>query len=41
MNESLRERIKLNLQDHNTDYLVNIWQNGETNEWEEEVFAII
>ena len=41
MNENRREQIKTNLLTHETEYLLDIWQNGDVDEWEKEVFEIV
>ena len=41
MSENRREQIKTNLLTHDTEYLLGIWQNGDADEWEKEVFEII
>lgn len=41
MRENLRERIKTNLLTQDTEYLLDIWQNGDVDEWEKEVFEIV
>lgn len=41
MSENRREQIKTNLLTQDTEYLLDIWQNGDVDEWEKEVFEII
>lgn len=41
MSENHRERIKTNLLSQDTEYLLDIWQNGDVDEWEKEVFEIV
>lgn len=41
MSENHREQIKTNLLNQDTEYLLDIWQNGDVDEWEKDVFEII
>ena len=41
MSENRRKQIKQNLLSKDTDYLIDVWQHGDADEWEKEVFEII
>jgi tetratricopeptide (TPR) repeat protein len=41
MSNNRREQIKTNLDTHDTEYLLEIWQNGNVDVWDREVFDII
>jgi tetratricopeptide (TPR) repeat protein len=41
MNDNYREQIKKDLLSRDTEYLLNIWQNGNFDEWEKDVFTIV
>ncbi len=41
MSENRRAKIKTNLLTQDTDYLLDIWQNGDIDEWEEAVFEAV
>jgi tetratricopeptide (TPR) repeat protein len=41
MSENRREQIKKNLLNRDTEYLLDIWQNGGDDEWEKDVFEMI
>jgi tetratricopeptide (TPR) repeat protein len=41
MKDELREKIRANLLEHDTPYLIDIWQNGTTEDWAEDVFILL
>jgi len=41
VSENHRERIKTNLLSQDTEYLLDIWANGDVDEWQKGVFEII
>jgi tetratricopeptide (TPR) repeat protein len=41
MHNEIRQQIHDNLTENNTDYLLEIWQNGDPEEWDEITFEVV